>query len=228
MKKYIILSLLTLCLSPVWGQAQKSLQEQLWEGFRNSLKQDVEKKQEKDKRIKSEKETKLFQNGIEELKAVLAQPYSRRNVQSAKNRIAQLKTTVQQTTERKQILSKYSQLITGYENQARRFLSLFNGEINDPDYERYRKKMATLIPTQMQTLGHIIKAHYDKNGLDKLSFPEDYVYLNAKLTELRNGFKDLDKPDKNSDKGKLLAKLDAIVKIESEISEEHKTYHALK
>lgn len=224
-RKSLVLSFLIFCLSPVWGQAQKSMQEQLWEGFRNSLKQDVEKKQEKDKRIKSEKESGLFQNGVEELNAVLANPYSKRNVQSAKNRIAQLRATVQQTTERKEILSKYSQLITGYENQARRFLSLFNGEIINPDYERYRKEMETLIPPQMQTLGRIIKAHYDKNGLDNLSFPEDYVYLNAKLTELRNGFKDL---DKISDKGKLSAKLDAIVKIESEISEEHKTYHALK
>ena len=49
--------------------------------------------------------------------------------------------------------------------------------------------------------------------------------IDAKLTELRNGFKDL---DKISDRGKLSAKLDAIVKIESEISEEHNTYHALK
>ena len=224
-RKSLVLSLLIFCLSPILGQAQTSMQEQLWEGFRNSLKQDVEKKQEKDKRIKSEKETELFQNGIDELKAVLANPYSKINVQSAKNRIAQLRTTVQQTTERKEILSKYSQLITGYENQVRRFLSLFNGEINNPDYERYRKEIATLIPPQMRTLGRIIKAHYDKNGLDNLNFPEDYVYLNAKLAELRNGFKDL---DKISDKGKLSAKLDAIVKIESEISEEHKTYHALK
>lgn len=224
-RKSLVLSLLIFCLSPILGQAQTSMQEQLWEGFRNSLKQDVEKKQEKDKRIKSEKETELFQNGIDELKAVLANPYSKINVQSAKNRIAQLRTTVQQTTERKEVLSKYSQLITGYENQARRFLSLFNGEIDNSDYERYRKEIATLIPPQMRTLGRIIKAHYDKNGLDNLNFPEDYVYLNAKLAELRNGFKDL---DKISDKGKLSAKLDAIVKIESEISEEHKTYHALK
>lgn len=224
-RKSLVLLLLVFCLSPIWGQTQNSMQEQLWEGFRNSLKKDVEKKQEQIKRIKSEKETEIFQNGIEELKAVLANPYSKRNVQSAKNRIAQLRTTVQQTTERKEILSKYSKLIDSYENQARRFLSLFNGEINNPDYERYRKEMATLIPPQMQTLGRIIKAHYDKNGLDNLSFPEGYVYLNAKLAELKNGFKDL---DKISDKGKLSAKLDAIVKIESVISEEHKTYHALK
>lgn len=222
---YILFALFIFYFSPIWGQTQKSMQEQLWEGFLNSLQQDILEKQKKDKKIKEDRENEQFQNAIEELKTVLAKPYSKRSVQSVKNKIALLRTNVRQTTEKKEILSKYSQLISNYENQVRRFLALFNGEITNPDYERYRKEMVTLIPPQMQTLGRIIKAHYDKNGLDSLSFPSDYIYLNAKLTELRNGFKDL---DKISDREKLSVKLNALVKIESEISEEHKTYHELK
>ena len=224
-RKFVIISLLVLCLYPVWGQGQQSLQEQLWEGFRNSLKQDVENKMEKDKRIKSEKETELFQNGIEELKIVLANPHSKRSVQSAKSKIAQLRTSIQQTPDRKEILSKYNQLISDYENQVRRFLSIFNGEITDSTFIRYRSQIGTLTPPKMQTLSGYLKAHYEKNGHDRLTFPEDYVYLNKKLSELKNDFKDL---DKISDRGKLSARLDAIVKIESEISDEHKTYHTLK
>lgn len=224
-RKLVIVSLLVSCLSPVRSQGQQSMQEQLWEGFRNSLKQDVESKMEKDKRIKSEKETEIFQNGIEELKTVLANPHSNRSIQSAKNKIAQLRANVQQTPDRKVILSKYSQLISDYENQVKRFLSIFNGEITDSTFIRYRSQIETLTPPKMQTLGGYIKAHFEKNGLDRLTFPEDYVYLNKKLSELKNDFRDL---DKISDKGKIFARLDAIVKVESEISDEHKTYHTLK
>ena len=224
-RKLVIVSLLVSCLSPVRSQGQQSMQEQLWEGFRNSLKQDVESKMEKDKRIKSEKETEIFQNGIEELKTVLANRHSKRSIQSAKNIIAQLRANVQQTPDRKEILSKYGQLISDYEDHVKSFLSIFNGEITDSTFIRYRLHFATLTPPKMQTLGGYRKAHYEKNGLGRLTFPEDYVYLNKKLSELKNDFKDL---DKISDREKLSARLDAIVKIESEISDEHKTYHTLK
>lgn len=224
-KDSIVILLLLFCLSPAWGQVQKSLQEQLWEGFQKSLRQDVEQKQEKDKIIKVKKETELFQNGIEELKAVLANPYSKKSIQTAGSKITLLKRNVQQTPERTKLLSKYSQLISDYENQVMKFLSIFVGEITDSTYIRYRSQIETLTPPKMQTLGGYIKAHYEKNGLDRLSIPEDYVYLNTKLSELINGLKDL---DGISDREKLYTKLDAIVKIESEISEEHKTYHALK
>lgn len=224
-RTYILFALFIFGLSPVWGQVQKSMQEQLWEGFQHSLQQDILEKEKKEKKIQEDRENEQFQKGTEELKSVFANPYAKGIVQSAKNKIEQLRKNVPQTKERKEILSKYSQLISGYESEARKFLALFEGEITNPDYERYRKEISTLIPPQMQTLGRIIKAHYDQNGLDALAFPEEYVYLNAKLVELRSGFKNL---DKISDRGKLAARLDAIVKIESEISEEHKTYHALK
>lgn len=217
-RKGIVLSLFLVCLSSVWGQKQQSMRVSLWEGFHKALQEDLAKN-------KQDKEEKLFQEGIEALKTCLSTPHSRQNVQEAKEIIQSLRNGMPLTREKQDQLAGYSHLITEYGKYAERFYKIFNGKITHPDYDRYRNSIETLTPPKLQTLGNILKTYYESNGLESLSFPEEYTYLNQKLAELREGFKEL---EVINDREQLYQKLESLIQIESEISEDHKTYRTLK
>lgn len=227
MRRLVLIISLFYCLSPIWGQAQKSLQEQLWDGFDNAIQQDVKLKQEKEKKQKEEQENKLFQECITSLKDVLANKHSNQQVQKAKDLIEKIKGIVEITPERELLLSSYDQLISAYGNEAKRFWMVFDGEITDENYVRYTNdSIQNLSIPMLKTICKKLKEHYLANGLESLAINKDYVYLNNKLSNLKDLFKDLENKS-NNDKGLFYGKLEKIVSIEREISDEHTEYHPL-
>lgn len=230
MNRFFLILAFILMQPSAYGQVRSLTQEQLWVGFKQALSQDLMIKHEQERRLKEQKEDELFQKGLDEIKECLNQMHSPKNVRNAKYKISEMKTNMKLTREKDDMLNLFDTLISNYNQQASRFYSIFNGEITEQDYDLFRQmEPSELIPSWIKTLGGILKKHYYDNGLGELSFSDEYVYLNKKVIELKTKFNELESmPSNNRYKMEMYGLLESIIKIESEISEEHKTYHSLK
>lgn len=226
MKKIVVILLLQFLVSSfAYGHEQSVVSKQLWAGLKEAISNDVKVKGQKENQLKERCDSEAFQNAVQEVAGILGQKYSKNNVDNAIAKIEAIRQRVPMTEERKNLLAKYRVLISEYENNSKAFISVFQGEISNEDFSRYCERINELKYPKLQTMGKILKDHYSANGLDKVSFKEEYVYLNRKLKELRDA---LQKTGETTDRNKLQSMLESIVKIESEISEEHETYRTLK
>ena len=127
----------------------------------------------------------------------------------------------------RQKLERLKILIENYQAEADRFIAVFGGKINDKKYAvLVKRRPEEFIPSQVQDVLEFLRKLYVSNGLEQLSFDVGYEYLNWKYYRMKEEMERLMEAD--SDASKMYEQLVEIVKIESELSEEHKTYRVFK
>ena len=124
-------------------------------------------------------------------------------------------------------LEEVKRLIENYPSEASRFVAVFAGEITDSKFVSLTQmQVENLIPSQVRDILEFLIARYDQNGLATLTFDAGYEYFNQRLSGMRESITNL--LQKDDDARGMYEQLTEILRIESELSEEHLTYRQLK
>ena len=207
--------------------AQVPTQKELWKQYDSALQADIQAKKERDKRIEEERKQTAILVSLDSIKNCLRKPYS---VQSKERYLAEaemLEVNPDLKEADRQKLERLKALIGNYQAEADRFIAVFGGEISDKKYAvLVKRRPEEFIPSQVQDVLEFLRELYVSNGLEQLSFDAGYEYLNRKYYWMKEEMERL--MEANSDGPKMYGQLVEIIKIESELSEEHKTYRVFK
>lgn len=208
--------------------AQVPTQKELWKQYDSALQADIKAKQERDKRIEEERKQAAILISLDSIRNCLRQPYSVQSKEKSLKEVEILADNPDLKEAEKQVLNRLKGLIENYQVEANKFIAVFAGEITDSRYVILVKREADqFIPSQVKNVLEMLRGLYDKNGLTQLAFDADYEYLNDKLSWMKTEMENLMNTEE-TDGSKLYDQLVNIVKLESELSEEHKTYREFK
>ncbi|WP_277122201.1 hypothetical protein [Bacteroides ndongoniae] len=225
--RYCLCLLACFCMSICCLLAQVPTKEELWEQYGKALNDDIQLKKKNDSIAEEKRKQESIERDLEAIKKYLEHPYSCQNNEACLEQIIALSVNPDLKEGHKIELNQLKSLVERYENEANRFIQIFLGEIKDSRFEPLSQMdVNSLIPNQIVTMTIILEDKYKENGLDSLDFPKEYVYLNEKLTSLREGIAQLKQMD--SDAAQMYELLKNIVRIEGELSEEHKNNRQLK
>ena len=204
--------------------AQLPSVDDLWGNYVVALKADVAHNKKMKQRAEAEKQQQAINASIEEIKDCLSRPFEEQRVSMALGQISKLLQDPNLTDEKKAVVNKLDLLLNGYSAQAEHFCEVFVDSINDEHFDIWLKNP---IPSNIIKMAGAFKKEYENRGLNKLYFEIDYVYLNEKLKMLKSSITALTSGKSNGTQKELYEMLQSVLKIESEISENHKTYYRL-
>lgn len=225
MKKLL---LICICLtSSVTMIAQALVPDSLWQNYVQALQADLVHKQEMDKQEAAAKKQAQIKSAIFGLSKCLQVAYAEANCKKTLADLEGLRKDTVLTTQQIEEINYLEKLILDYKSQVSLFCQIFTGEITDNRFKTLKSKpKEELTPGQIKIMANILNESYNKNGLELLSFDLHYVYLNQKLNSLRDSLSRLQNDKVNPNE--MYDLLVASMKIESELSAEHKTYHPLQ
>lgn len=197
--------------------AQVPTKEELWHRYDSALSADIE-----------EWKQAVILSSLDSIRNCLRMPYSSQRVGFYLNEVDTLYMNPDLQEPEREILDTLRLLIENYQEETAKFIDIFSGQIIDSTRFSALVGRERHTPGQVKQIMEILNEDiYLENGLDTLKFDEAYEYLNANLSCMKNDIDSLLQSD--SDQGSELYKqLMNIVKIESELSDEHKTYRKLK
>lgn len=222
------LLLICICLtSSATMTAQDFNPDSLWHDYVQALQADLVHKQKQDKQEAAAKKQAQIKSNIFGLSKCLQVPYTEANCKKTLADLEVLRKDTTLTTLQIEEIDYLEKLILDYKNQASLFCKIFAGEINDNRFKTLKSKSKEeLTPGQIKIMTNKLNESYNENGLELLSFDLHYVYLNQKLHTLRESLYKLQNDKVNPNE--MYDLLVASMKIESELSTEHKTYHLLQ
>lgn len=166
---------------------------------------------------------------LHDITLCLETPYSKKSVESTLIKIEELNDDKNLTTADKKELDELTVCVKGYQKKCLELVNMLQCDINEKDSSlvfTYLKR-DKLDQTQIKSLLGKLRPYYVQQGKDSIRFDVRYVFLNRKLQDFKRILGELQNvPLVTSDEQKkeLRAKLETMLRIESEITEEHKTY----
>lgn len=205
--------------------AQVPTKEELWHRYDSALSAD----------IRDWKQAVIL-SSLDSVRNCLKKSYSSQRTEFYLGEIDSLVANPDLKESELKTLDTLRSLIENYQEETQRFIEIFKGIISDDKYQALVKQIeqpkSKPIPDQVQDIMSFLKGLYVENGLDTLVFDEDYKYLNSMLANMKDNIETIELRRSNDgaelDGAALYGLLIDILKVEGELSEEHKTYRELK
>lgn len=166
---------------------------------------------------------------LHEIALCLEYPYSEKNIKATLAKIEGLNNDKNLTITDKKELNELAVCVKEYRNKCLTLVNMLQCNINEKDSNlvfTYLKR-DKLDQTQINSLLGKLRPYYVQQGKDSILFDVRYVFLNRKLQDFKRILEELQNVPlviNDEQKKELRAKLETMLRIESEITEEHKTY----
>lgn len=225
-KTYLFIAILLAGVA-IQAAAQVPTAKELWQRYDVALQADIKVYQQALAQAEEARKQAEIHAALDSIRTCLRKPYSADLCKQALDSVQTLAANPDLKAAERKTLEEVKRLIENYPSEASRFVAVFAGEITDSKFVSLTQmQVENLIPSQVRDILEFLIARYDQNGLATLTFDAGYEYFNQRLSGMRESITNL--LQKDDDARGMYEQLTEILRIESELSEEHLTYRQLK